>query len=61
MTPSPLRLLFERNPADARLVLEALAEQAPGEFAVTTAGRLAEALAALGTLRRIPPAEGAPR
>jgi PAS domain S-box-containing protein len=45
MSASPIRLLLlESNPADARLVLEALATQAPGEFAVTTAGRVAEAL-----------------
>ncbi len=44
MTAPPIRLLLlEDNPGDAILVREALAEEAPGEFAVTTAERLADA------------------
>jgi len=44
-------LLIEDNPGEARLVQVALAEGAPGEFAVTTAERLAEALALIRTER----------
>jgi PAS domain S-box-containing protein len=52
-TPLPaLRvLLIEDNPGDARLVQAALAEQAPGEFTVAVAERLADALARLQSER----------
>ena len=48
-TPLPaLRvLLIEDDPGDARLVQIALAEQAPGEFSVVIAERLADAVIAL--------------
>ena len=50
MTAMPIRLLLlEDNPGDARLVQAALADCAPGEFAVTTVERLADALARIGT------------
>jgi PAS domain S-box-containing protein len=46
MTPTPIRLLLlDKNAAESQLVLDALTEQAPGEFAVTKVERLAEALA----------------
>ena len=49
MTTAPVRLLLlEDNPGDARLVQVALAEHAPCEFAITTVGRLADALARIG-------------
>jgi PAS domain S-box-containing protein len=52
MTQTPIRLLLlEDKPGDSRLVQEALAEQAPGEFAVTTCGRLADAQARIQTER----------
>ena len=44
-------LLVEDNPGDARLVREALADEAPGEFAVTTVDRLKDALARIHTER----------
>jgi len=45
MTATPFRLLLlEDNAGDARLVQTALAEHAPGEFAVTRVERLADAL-----------------
>lgn len=52
-TPLPaLRvLLIEDNPGDARLVQAALAEQAPGEFTVVIAERLADALARIQSER----------
>jgi two-component system sensor histidine kinase/response regulator len=50
MTTAPIRLLLvEDNPGDARLVQVALAEHAPGEFAVTWVERLADALARIET------------
>ena len=50
MTAVPIRLLLlEDNPGDARLVQAALADHAPGEFAVTGVERLADALARVGT------------
>ena len=46
MTAEPIRLLLiEDNPGDVRLLQVALAEEAPGKFAVTTADRLTDALA----------------
>jgi hypothetical protein len=49
VTTVPLRLLLlEDNAGDARLVREALAEHAPGEFALTCVERLADALARIG-------------
>ena len=45
MTAAPFRLLLlEDNPGDAQLVQAALAGHAPGEFAITTVERLADAL-----------------
>ena len=44
-------LLLEDSAGDARLVQETLADQAPGEFAITTAERLADALARIQTER----------
>ena len=50
MSATPIRvLLLEDNPGDARLVQEALAENAPGEFVVTWVERLADALARAAT------------
>jgi PAS domain S-box-containing protein len=50
MTAIPTRLLLlEDSAGDARLVQEALADQAPGEFAITTVERLADALARIRT------------
>ena len=50
MSATPIRLLLlEDNPGDARLVQEALAEYAPGEFVVTWVERLADALARTAT------------
>lgn len=49
MKQTPIRvLLLEDNPGDARLVQAALADYAPGQFAVTRVERLADALARLG-------------
>ena len=42
-------LLLEDNEDDALLVRKALAEHAPGEFAITQVGRLADALGRIGT------------
>jgi PAS domain S-box-containing protein len=48
VSAQPIRLLLlEDNPGDARLVQTALAEHAPGEFAVVWVERLAQALARL--------------
>jgi len=45
MTATPIRLLLlEDNPGDARLVQATLADEAPGEFVITTVERLADAL-----------------
>jgi PAS domain S-box-containing protein len=50
MSATPIRvLLLEDNPGDARLVQEALAENAPGEFVVTWVERLVDALARAAT------------
>ena len=50
MSATPIRvLLLEDNPGDARLVQEALAEYAPGEFVITWVERLADALARTAT------------
>jgi PAS domain S-box-containing protein len=50
MSATPIRVLLrEDNPGDARLVQEALAENAPGEFVVTWVERLADALARTAT------------
>ena len=50
MNATPIQvLLLEDNPGDARLVQEAFAEYAPGEFVVTWVERLADALARLAT------------
>ncbi len=50
MSATPIRvLLLEDSPGDARLVQEALAENAPGEFVVTWVERLADALARTAT------------
>ena len=52
MTAVPTRLLLlEDSAGDARLVQEALADEAPGEFTITTAERLADALARIQTER----------
>ena len=52
MNAVPIRLLLlEDNPGDARLVQTTLADEAPGEFAITTAERLADALARIQTER----------
>ena len=52
MTPTTIRLLLiVDKPGDSRVVQEALAEQAPGEFAITTSERLADALVRIQTDR----------
>jgi DNA-binding NarL/FixJ family response regulator len=48
VAPIPIRiLLIEDDPADAFLLQELLAEEAPGEFVVTHAERLADGLRSL--------------
>ncbi|HTT74005.1 MAG TPA: response regulator [Thermoplasmata archaeon] len=50
MSGNPVRLLVvDDNPADARLVELTLAQEAPGAYRIERAGRIAEALARLGT------------
>ena len=50
MIAPPVRLLLlEDNSADAELLQAALAEFAPGDFAITRVERLADALARIGT------------
>jgi len=50
VTAVPIRLLLlEDNAGDARLVQEALADGAPGEFVITWVERLADALARIRT------------